>query len=154
MEDIFAQEDTCAPAADDLPPPDYRPAAETSPLMDEAEDGRERFVAPRGPSFGQPSADTMARLQAAVGRTPLPRELPQTDAALPESAKSQETERPRFGINSLINRMTGTGETTTPPARPARQQPALKTNNSTQELQEQDEDSQIEIPAFLRRQAN
>ena len=51
--------------------------------------------------------------------------------------------------------MTGTaGETTTPPARPARQQPALKTNNSTQELQEQDEDSQIEIPAFLRRQAN
>ena len=154
MEDIFAQEDTSAPAADDLPPPAYRPAAETSPLMDEAEDERETFVAPRGPSFGQPSADTMARLQAAVGRTPLPRELPQTDAALPESAKSQETERPRFGINSLINRMTGTGETTTPPARPARQQPALKTNNSTQELQEQDEDSQIEIPAFLRRQAN
>ncbi|MEL7205753.1 MAG: cell division protein FtsZ [Pseudomonadota bacterium] len=154
MEDIFAQEDTSAPAADDLPPPAYRPAAETSPLMDEAEDERETFVAPRGPSFGQPSADTMARLQAAVGRTPLPRELPQTDAALPESAKSQETERPRFGINSLINRMTGTGETNTPPARPARQQPALKTNNSTQELQEQDEDSQIEIPAFLRRQAN
>ena len=154
MEDIFAQEDTSAPAADDLPPPAYRPAAETSPLMDEAEDERETFVAPRGPSFGQPSADTMARLQAAVGRTPLPRELPQTDAALPESAKSEETERPRFGINSLINRMTGTGETTTPPARPARQQPALKTNNSTQELQEQDEDSQIEIPAFLRRQAN
>ncbi|MEM9241560.1 MAG: cell division protein FtsZ, partial [Pseudomonadota bacterium] len=154
MEDIFAQEDTSAPAADDLPPPAYRPAAETSPLMDEAEDERETFVAPRGPSFGQPSADTMARLQAAVGRTPLPRELPQTDAALPESAKSEETDRPRFGINSLINRMTGTGETTTPPARPARQQPALKTNNSTQELQEQDEDSQIEIPAFLRRQAN
>ena len=154
MEDIFAQEDTSAPAADDLPPPAYRPAAETSPLIDEAEDERETFVAPRGPSFGQPSADTMARLQAAVGRTPLPRELPQTDAALPESAKSEETERPRFGINSLINRMTGTGETTTPPARPARQQPALKTNNSTQELQEQDEDSQIEIPAFLRRQAN
>ncbi|MEL6992645.1 MAG: cell division protein FtsZ [Pseudomonadota bacterium] len=119
MEDIFAQEDTSAPAADDLPPPAYRPAAETSPLMDEAEDERETFVAPRGPSFGQPSADTMARLQAAVGRTPLPRELPQTDAALPESAKSQETERPRFGINSLINRMTGTGETNTPPARPA-----------------------------------
>ncbi|MEL7012153.1 MAG: cell division protein FtsZ [Pseudomonadota bacterium] len=155
MEDIFAQDDVPTHTADDLPPPAYRPAAEPRTAIEDTPDDRETFVAPRGPAFGQPSADTMARLQAAVGRVPLQQEdaAAQTGVALSASPKPAEAERPRFGINSLINRMTGTGEDAAPAARPARQQPAVR-SASAQDLPDQQEDDQIEIPAFLRRQAN
>ena len=169
MEDIFGVDDTAPQMDDDLPPPAYRPAAETRPLVDEDEDLRESFVAPRGPAIGQPSADTMARLQAAVGRAPAARELPQREAAPvaqpsaqatgqstgQAAADAQDAEKPRFGINSLINRMTGSGsEATAPAARPARQQPQLSSDPAPEAQAERDGDDQIEIPAFLRRQAN
>ncbi|MEO0892065.1 MAG: cell division protein FtsZ [Pseudomonadota bacterium] len=165
MEDIFGVEEAGADADDDLPPPAYRPAAETRPLPDDGDDIRETFVAPRGPTLGQPSADTMARLQAAVGRAPAARDLPQRETApvaQPEAqataqthADAQDAEKPRFGINSLINRMTGSGsEATAPAARPARQQPQLTSDAAPEQKSERDGDDQIEIPAFLRRQAN
>ena len=64
-------------------------------------------------------------------------------------------DRSRFGINSLINRMTGSGgaDGQRPAARPARQQPPVQSQQVTQDDYEE-EDEQIEIPAFLRRQAN
>jgi cell division protein FtsZ len=118
------------------------------------EDTRETFVAPRGPALGQPSADTMARLQAAVGRAPAARELPQQETVPQARMEETEVEKPRFGINSLINRMTGANaEASAAPARPARQQPQLKAE-PVSESPEREEDDQIEIPAFLRRQAN
>ena len=71
---------------------------------------------------------------------------------------AEATERPRFGINSLINRMTGNvgDQERSGPAQTPRQQPPV----SSQSVQpapvdsDDDEEDQIEIPAFLRRQAN
>ena len=62
-------------------------------------------------------------------------------------------ERPRFGIGSLINRMAG-GAAEQPQERPqaSRQQPPVTAYDDEQELSADQE--RIEIPAFLRRQAN
>ena len=59
-------------------------------------------------------------------------------------------EKPRFGINSLINRMTGHGQEHAP--MPTRQA-AIPQPQAYDDEPEQDQD-RIEIPAFLRRQAN
>ncbi|SDI55686.1 cell division protein FtsZ [Lutimaribacter saemankumensis] len=150
MEDIF---DEGPAAADDLPPPAYRPqAAEFQPrIEDEYEDEVEAYVAPRAPAPGTPSPEAMARLRAAVGRRP---EGGEARAAAPaaEPRHATESERPRFGINSLINRMTGHGEGAQQAAAQPRQQPPVR----AQQVQEDADPDQerIEIPAFLRRQAN
>ena len=152
MEDIFAidENQSAARADDDLPPPAYRPEAELLADMAAPEDDdRETYVAPRAPSPGEPSQDAMSRLQAAVDRTP--RAASQT-----RPAQQSGRDRPRFGINSLINRMTGTaggGEAQQAPARQTRQQPPVRAPQVTRDDYE-DEEDQIEIPAFLRRQAN
>ena len=58
-------------------------------------------------------------------------------------------EKPRFGINSLINRMTGHAEEVAAPApQPLREQPQANP------VQADADNEKIEIPAFLRRQAN
>jgi hypothetical protein len=57
--------------------------------------------------------------------------------------KSQKKNR-RFGINNLINRMTGA---------PSSTDPALEVEQDDEEMQDNMKDN-IEIPAFLRRQAN
>ena len=129
-------------AADDLPPPAYTPRPE--PVMTEADN----FVAPRASAApGTPSPEALARLQAAVSRVPNAQAQPQ--AAAP-SAPAPEAEKPRFGINSLINRMTGAQAD-------AGQQPSRTQPQVTALHQEPDQDAdqeKIEIPAFLRRQAN
>ncbi len=150
MEDIFEEEAT----ADDLPPPAYRP--QPAPFQPRAEEPQAAsFVAPRAPAVGTPSEDTMKRLRTAVqnsggGQT----RQPQVPAQTPAPAPAAETERPRFGINSLINRMTGHGQDTA--QQPARQQPAMRAQQPAPQPQQeaQPEDERIEIPAFLRRQAN
>ncbi|KQI69474.1 cell division protein FtsZ [Loktanella sp. 3ANDIMAR09] len=152
MEDRHAAEARrpAAPQAadldDDLPPPAYRPRVE--PEIDASE----QFTAPRAARPGEPSAEALARLQAAVQRQP--KEAPVRAAAPQET----EAEKPRFGINSLINRMTGDQK----PAAPAapRQQPQVSARREqpmTHQRPEADIDpdqERIEIPAFLRRQAN
>ncbi len=129
-------------ASDDLPPPAYTPRPE--PAMTEADS----FVAPRAATPGTPSPEALARLQAAVSRVPNA-EAPQPQAAAP--AAPAEADKPRFGINSLINRMTGAQADGTPqqPARTQRQVTSLH-----QEPAQSDDQEKIEIPAFLRRQAN
>jgi cell division protein FtsZ len=127
-------------AADDLPPPAYTPRAE--PVVTEAE----AYVAPRAP--GTPSPEAMARLQAAVSRTPGHAAQQQPQAAAPFA---EEAEKPRFGINSLINRMTG-AQADAAAAQPARAQPAATPLH--QEPEANEDQDRIEIPAFLRRQAN
>jgi cell division protein FtsZ len=79
---------------------------------------------------------------------------PQPRQPVVSDAPAVEEEKPRFGINSLINRMTGHSQET--PAAPApRQQPNLQAAPAPAPAEEADpEQERIEIPAFLRRQAN
>jgi len=153
MEDIFETGADDGTARDDgVPPPAYQPAAyqDDVPYVEE-NDERETFVAPRPTPLGEPSADALARLQAAVGRRPQAAE----PAPAPRDAQAAPaTDRPRSRINSLIHRMTGNGADSAPQApRPTRQQPTLQARDVRPELAD-DDDEQIEIPAFLRRQAN
>jgi cell division protein FtsZ len=134
-----------APSYDeDVPPPAYRPRAE--PV---AETASESFVAPRAPAPGTPTPEAIARLRAAVNRAPEPR-APVADPRPAAPARAPEGDRPRFGINSLINRMTGQQPEAAPA--PARQQPQVSA--ARDEAQADPEQERIEIPAFLRRQAN
>ncbi|MDA9980175.1 cell division protein FtsZ [Yoonia sp.] len=150
--DVPAQTATYAPAAvaepapqaasNDLPPPAYTPRPE--PTLTEADS----FVAPRAPAPGTPSLEALARLHAAVGRVPNGNTQPQ--AARPAAAPA-EADKPRFGINSLINRMTG-AQAESGAQHSGRAQPQV---TALHQEPDQDEDQdKIEIPAFLRRQAN
>ncbi|KIN73074.1 cell division protein FtsZ [Sulfitobacter guttiformis] len=152
-------------AHDDVPAPAYSPertAYESHPEAIEAEP--EAFIAPRAPTPGTPSPEAMARLRAAAQRAQ-PVERPAAAAPAPKpqaAAPTVQGERPRFGINSLINRMTGSEAEAQPraaaPSQPARQQPPVQRQQAAaapQPRQEADpEQERIEIPAFLRRQAN
>jgi cell division protein FtsZ len=103
---------------------------------------------------GMPSPEAMARLQAAVRKSPTT-ETTQRVAAdpRPQHAAAPVADRPRFGINSLINRMTGhNGEGAERPVQQVRRQPPVQAEPDEPELSADDE--RIEIPAFLRRQAN
>ena len=88
---------------------------------------------------GAPSPEALARLEAAV------RKVPETYAE--EPAAPTEAERPRFGINSLINRMTGAQDE-------ANMAPRKQPPFEAVEEEADPEQERIEIPAFLRRQAN
>jgi cell division protein FtsZ len=129
---------------EDLPPPAYRPRAEPVPEV-----VPEAFVAPRAPAPGTPTPEALARLRAAVSRAPEPR-APVADPRPAAPARAPEAERPRFGINSLINRMTGQQGEAAPA--PARQQPQVSA--ARDDVQPDPDQERIEIPAFLRRQAN
>jgi cell division protein FtsZ len=145
---------------DDLPPPAYaptvpqfQPRAESIEATPEAvEEVAQAAPAPRAP--GTPTPEALARLRAATQRA-----APQP-AAAPQVAEAP-AEKPRFGINSLINRMTGSpSEGAVQQAAPSRQQPPVQTRSvapapAPQSHQAPEPDSdRIEIPAFLRRQAN
>ena len=142
--------------ADDMPPPAYRPqpAPQQRPMSAAHDQDAAAFVAPRPRAPGTPSPEALARLQAAVTKgngAPAPR--PQAPAAPQRAAapapKPAAEPRPRFGIGSLINRMAGGGAE---PAPQARQQPPVNSFDDEPELSADQE--RIEIPAFLRRQAN
>ncbi|WP_438991485.1 cell division protein FtsZ [Lentibacter sp.] len=153
MEDIFTpREAYAAPVEeaveDDLPPPAYQPAAYRPEPIDAAP---EDFMAPRAPAPGTPSPEALARLRQAVQNN-----RPAQEAAPQPVAE----EKPRFGINSLINRMTGHEQGQKPAAQPAPRAasaaPRVQPNVSATQPQAQPDADQerIEIPAFLRRQAN
>ncbi|WP_422050390.1 cell division protein FtsZ [Shimia sp.] len=167
MEDIFEAPaaQAAAPAAPtfdaasagaDVPPPAYQPTAaqQVQPQMFEEEEPQD-FVAPQRPAPGTPTPQLMQRLQAAVEKAPA---APARPAAAAPVQEPRAEERPRFGINSLINKMTGHAAEQQPAARPApaapvaRQQPAVQSQAPATQMDEDQE--RIEIPAFLRRQAN
>ncbi len=159
---------------DEVPEPAYRPqveqpaeqpAMQLRPAPGSAAAHNEDaagFIAPRPRAAGTPSPEALARLQAAVSRAPMtsaqqPRagapQMPvaQRAGALPVTNKPAD--RPRFGIGSLINRMAGgSGEASAERGQTARQQPPVTSYDDEQELSADQE--RIEIPAFLRRQAN
>ena len=127
-----------------VPAPAYAPAPEAHPAA----------VAEQGYHPGAPSPEAMARLQAAVRKAPVA-PLEQQEAQYPAMAPTepQNPDRPRFGINSLINRMTGqAGEHPERPVQQVRRQPPVQAEPDA--LPPSPEEERIEIPAFLRRQAN
>ena len=90
---------------------------------------------------GIPTAETLERLRAAVSKESTESPMPQNNE------QPSEIERPKFGISSLISRMSrseGSDISSEP-----RKEPNF---NSTDE--DNSEQDKIEVPAFLRRQAN
>ena len=138
---MFAPASEFQPTAADEPAPAYQPEV--------AEDATEAFVAPKAPAPGTPSEDAMARLRTAVQNTGV--------ARAPEQVEEEpaESERPRFGIGSLINRMSGGSESAPKTQQAVRSQPAMSAPAPVAEEGERSQEQEkIEIPAFLRRQAN
>jgi len=83
---------------------------------------------------------------------------PVEEAAPQQQAQQQGN---RFGLNSLIGRMTGqAGDTPAAAPQTARQQPPVQGGAAQQapapapQAQANPDQDRIEIPAFLRRQAN
>jgi cell division protein FtsZ len=161
-DDIFEEE---ASDVDDLPPPAYRPdVASFQPRREDTyqQPAQEAFVAPRAPAAGTPSPEALARLRAAAQKTAVApgqqRPVHQAQPQQRQQPSATDQGEKRFGINSLINRMTGHGSEAEAQPRPTRQQPPVQTRASSaapQPRDAQDEDQErIEIPAFLRRQAN
>ncbi len=110
------------------------------------------FTAPRRPLPGSPSPETLARLQRAVQKAP---EHGQSRAAAqaphqPLSQRDAEKGGSRFGIGSLISRMSG--HAAEPQAQARRAVPPV--SHYDEDPAPQASDERIEIPAFLRRQAN
>ncbi len=140
-EDLFEDEE--------VPSPAYQPQVAQSPAPQQPAaraPAEEDYVAPRA-NTGRASPETMDRLRAAIAK-----DAPGGRAPDPETAESTRGAS-RFGINSLINRMTGHGEDA-PAQQPRRQQPNFS-NHAPQDDEHVDpEQDRIEIPAFLRRQAN
>jgi cell division protein FtsZ len=162
FEDLNVQEAAAADMAEDIfedvaadshevPAPAYQPAvSEFEPQREEIQHVEQSaFVAPGAPAPGTPSPEAMARLRAAAERAaPAPAPAPLQDA---------EADRPRFGINSLINRMTGHTDQQQPEPQAVRHQPPVQQQAAVapQPAEAVDPDQErIEIPAFLRRQAN
>ncbi len=171
---LFEGFDAAAAAADeaevtsegDVPAPAYQPApapaAEPAPVLSQAptrapiasvaEQSQQGYVAPKPAAGGSPTPEALARLRAAIQRD--------TPRAEPEPAAAQEPKRGGFGINSLINRMTGSAEDG--PAPVERRQPPMGAAPAPAPAQPTSADDgivdpdqeRIEIPAFLRRQAN
>ncbi len=144
--EVYAQDDG-------LPPPAYTARQEPAPRA--ADPGS--FVAPR-PQQGRgvtPSPEALERLRAAAGRMPEARS-PESRAAEPRQAPRAEPEKARSGINNFITRMIG--QPSEQPQSPPRQQPRMRPEPQVSAAQDDapvDPDQErIEIPAFLRRQAN
>ncbi len=152
-EAIFDEPAQTVASDDDLPPPAYQPqvAAFEPNRDDDRQPEVEAYEAPRAP--GTPSPEAMARLRAAAQKqAPAPAPAAREDVA----SAPQGDKQPRFGINSLINRMTGHGEagaSAAPRQQPPVQQRAPAPAPMPQEQHDPDQE-RIEIPAFLRRQAN
>ena len=144
---------------DDLPPPAYRPQPAPQPSLIRStpaaiEGDAADFVAPRPRTAGQPSPEALARLQAAVSRpSPGAAKFGRPAAAAAAATAPAAAAKPRFGIGSLINRMAGHLEQSAPAASPAsRMQPPVTAYDD--DMDPDTDQDRIEIPAFLRRQAN
>jgi cell division protein FtsZ len=151
----------------DLPPPVYRPQVAAAPAQPRPtpaaiDADAAGFVAPRPRAPGQPSAEAMARLTAAVSKNPAITaqraavvQRSANPAPQPAPAPAPAAAKPRFGIGSLINRMAGHLEAATDRApQPAQGRAQPPVTSYDDETDHATDDNRIEIPAFLRRQAN
>jgi cell division protein FtsZ len=138
-------------ADDGLPPPAYRPEPEPQPQRYATAQTTSR------PAPGTPTPEALARLERVTGRAPgslsghRPGEA-QFGSSRGEAPAEPHGERPRFGINTLINRMSGVAPGGESRSNAVRQQPPVSSSYAEPSMSEDQE--RIEIPAFLRRQAN
>ncbi len=150
-EDIFEEIEPEQLDEDGLPMPAYQPQiAAQQQQAAELEAEPADFVAPRAPAPGTPTQETLVRLQHAA----------QNASASPQQGipAPRAPEKSRFGLNGLIGRMAGHVSDTPSGTgvQAARQQPpSLQSDVAAQPQTDADSDQdKIEIPAFLRRQAN
>ncbi|MBW3241091.1 cell division protein FtsZ [Epibacterium sp. DP7N7-1] len=174
-DDLIEDVRESADATDGLPPPAYQPQPQQQMQQQQPQQVQQQpvqqqpavtqaevFVAPRAPAPGTPSQDAIVRLREAAQRHQGGQQQQQPAAAAPQQQQQQRRaadaqEQRRFGLNSLINRMTGHPQETTQnrPQAAQRVQPSMQNAQPQQAEQPHDEDQErIEIPAFLRRQAN
>ncbi|MGB3278804.1 MAG: cell division protein FtsZ [Pseudorhodobacter sp.] len=140
---FHADEDDMMADADDLPPPAYRPQPAPQPraLTAALDADASEFVAPRPRATGTPSPEALARLQAAVSKSPSQQRTiaqPVAQPAARPAAPAADAPRPRFGIGSLINRMAGHGEgqaeRPAAPQQASRQQPPVTSYDDEPEM--------------------
>ncbi|CUH86433.1 Cell division protein FtsZ [Phaeobacter sp. CECT 5382] len=141
--------------------PDFQPQADAMDAQPEAS-----FVAPKAPAPGTPSADAIVRLQQAAARAqgqqrPMTQQVAPQQRPVAAQQEEPQSEQRRFGLNSLIHRMTGSAaEAQGAKPQPVRQQPPVQQQavapqpQPAPQQQAEEEQDRIEIPAFLRRQAN
>jgi len=174
-DDLIEDVRESADATDGLPPPAYQPQPQQQMQQQQPQQVQQQpvqqqpavtqaevFVAPRAPAPGTPSQDAIVRLREAAQRHQGGQQQQQPAAAAlqqqqPQRRAADAQEQRRFGLNSLINRMTGHPQETTQnrPQAAQRVQPSMQNAQPQQAEQQHDEDQErIEIPAFLRRQAN
>jgi len=114
--------------------------------------GQPKFESGDARRPGEPSPDALRRLQAAVQN--VPKAQPMVRPVAPQAPREAERHG-RLTINSLIHKMTG---------QVGREQNALRPRSPEPELEprptqvdagyEESERERVDIPAFLRRQAN
>lgn len=131
---------------DDLPPPAYQPEEQTN--SEDFFQAEEVPVVSAAPNAHSEEASVVAHAS----------EKTSADVSALAAPQSERAEKSRgFGLNSLISKMTGSGDSA-PPSRAARaEQSHLSTvpNEAHQEdITSSEDQDRIEVPAFLRRQAN
>ena len=109
------------------------------------------FTAPMRPVAGTPSPQALDRLKNAIATHNAT--TSRSTAQRPALTEKPAAPRRAFGINSLLERMTGQSNTDSPvnrsrPDLSAQHQPMMEDDAVDPEQQ------RIEVPAFLRRQAN
>ena len=139
---------------EEMPTPAYQPQSVVAETMLETDSFFDRQAElktpPQHAELGAPSQKTLARLEAAVATAPSVQE-PQTETPGFFAGTSQQEKPKGFRLNTLISRMTGQNEEHMVEQREqsqARVQPRTAEDHVDPELE------RIEIPAFLRRQAN
>ncbi len=126
-------------------PPVPQPA-----VVDRAAYSQPRIDTSHGRRAGEPSPEALERLQKAV------QNVPKAPAMMQPAGEPRIGDRAsRSTINSLIHRMTGQIGREEAPLRPRPADPAASGRSAASEQDlENGERERVDIPAFLRRQAN
>jgi cell division protein FtsZ len=135
--ELFAEPAASVPQ----PGPIQRTAPYGQPKIEPSADGQPR-------RSGEPSPEALARLQRAVQNVPKaePMIKPVSTPPAPRDAESSS----RRTINSLIHRMTGQLSREETPLRTRPSEPAPRATDEYEDTERE----RVDIPAFLRRQAN
>ncbi|MDS9468677.1 cell division protein FtsZ [Paracoccus sp. MBLB3053] len=152
---------------DDMPRPAYQPdSRQTAPSHQDALNADSgSFLAPRRPAPGTPSEATMSRLAQAVQRAPERQQAaPNRPAAPPAGQDVASRVQSRMGgLSRMLERISGHGEQEKPApstiAERVNERVAARRSSGFDagfdDLASPDRaDDNVEIPAFLRRQAN
>jgi cell division protein FtsZ len=112
--------------------------------------GQPKFDGGEPRRAGEPSPEALRRLQAAVASVPKAQPM-----VRPIAPQAREPERhSRLTINSLIHKMTGQVGREQPAPRRAAEPDPSRPAQFTEPAYEDNERERVDIPAFLRRQAN